>query len=67
MESLTITHLKVVKRILRFLKDTLDYGLFYSSSREFKLKVIVIVIGSSEKNSGRFDFRVGSENRDWFS
>ncbi|KAL4020424.1 hypothetical protein IC575_019200 [Cucumis melo] len=38
MESPTTTHLKVAKRILRYLRGTLDYGLFYSSSKEFKLE-----------------------------
>ncbi|KAA0052395.1 putative copia-type polyprotein [Cucumis melo var. makuwa] len=38
MESPTTTHLKVAKRILRYLKGTLDYGLFYSSSKEFKFE-----------------------------
>ncbi|KAA0058430.1 putative mitochondrial protein [Cucumis melo var. makuwa] len=38
MESPTTTHLKVTKRILRYLRGTLDYGLFYSSSKEFKLE-----------------------------
>ncbi|KAL4011046.1 hypothetical protein IC575_028092 [Cucumis melo] len=38
VESPTTTHLKVTKRILRYLKGTLDYGLFYSSSKEFKLE-----------------------------
>ncbi|TYJ97580.1 putative mitochondrial protein [Cucumis melo var. makuwa] len=38
MESPTTTHLKVTKRILRYLKGTLDYRLFYSSSKEFKLE-----------------------------
>ncbi|KAL4021602.1 hypothetical protein IC575_020408 [Cucumis melo] len=37
-ESPTTTHLKVAKRILRYLKCTLDYGLFYSSSKEFKFE-----------------------------
>ncbi|KAL0561666.1 hypothetical protein IC582_002106 [Cucumis melo] len=38
MESPTTTHLKVAKRIIRYLKGTLDYGLFYSSSKEFNLE-----------------------------
>ncbi|KAA0062710.1 putative mitochondrial protein [Cucumis melo var. makuwa] len=38
IESPTTTHLKVAKRILRYLKGTLDYGLLYSSSKEFKLE-----------------------------
>ncbi|XP_038904520.1 uncharacterized mitochondrial protein AtMg00810-like [Benincasa hispida] len=38
MGSFTMTHLKVAKRILRYLKGTLDCGLFYSPSKEFKLE-----------------------------
>ncbi|KAL4013529.1 hypothetical protein IC575_025701 [Cucumis melo] len=38
MESPTTTHLKMAKRILHYLKGMLDYGLFYSSSKEFKLE-----------------------------
>ena len=38
MESLTTTHLKVAKRIIRYHKGMLDCGLFYSSSKEFKLE-----------------------------
>jgi hypothetical protein len=37
MESPTTTHMKTAKRILRYIKGTLDYGLFYSPSNEFKL------------------------------
>ncbi|XP_073221562.1 secreted RxLR effector protein 161-like [Cicer arietinum] len=35
-EAPTTTHMKVTKRILCYLKCTLDYGLFYSSSNDFK-------------------------------
>lgn len=38
MENPTITHLKVAKRILRYIKGTLDFGLFYSISNNFKLE-----------------------------
>ncbi|RDX68732.1 hypothetical protein CR513_52250, partial [Mucuna pruriens] len=37
MKYPTSTHMKAAKRILRYLKGTLDFGLFYSSSNEFKL------------------------------
>ncbi|XP_019259248.1 PREDICTED: uncharacterized protein LOC109237396 [Nicotiana attenuata] len=36
METPTISHLKVAKRILRYIKGTLDYGILYSSSKESK-------------------------------
>lgn len=37
MEAPTMTHLKKGKRILCYMKDTLDHGIVYSSSNEFKL------------------------------
>jgi len=37
MEAPTSTHLKVTRRILRYLKGTIDIGLFYSSSNDFNL------------------------------
>nr|XP_009757763.1 PREDICTED: uncharacterized protein LOC104210538 [Nicotiana sylvestris] len=37
MEDPTSTHLKVTRRILRYLKSTIDFGLFYSSSNDFNL------------------------------
>ncbi|KAA0026181.1 putative mitochondrial protein [Cucumis melo var. makuwa] len=38
MKSPTTTHLKVAWRIHHYLKGMLDYELFYSSSKEFKLE-----------------------------
>lgn len=37
MEAPTMTHFKAVKRILRYLKGTLDFGLMYSFSNDSKL------------------------------
>ena len=37
MKAPMMTHLKTAKRILRYLKDTLDDGLLYSLSKDFKL------------------------------
>ncbi|KAK6139031.1 hypothetical protein DH2020_027229 [Rehmannia glutinosa] len=38
METPTSTHVKVAGGILRYLKGTLDFGLFYTSSDDFTLK-----------------------------
>ncbi|KAK2989710.1 hypothetical protein RJ640_030203 [Escallonia rubra] len=37
MEAPTVTHMKAAKRILRYLKGTIEFGLFYSPSNNFKL------------------------------
>lgn len=71
MEAPTVTHLKAAKRILRYLKGTVDYGLFYSSSEEFQL------IGYSDsdfagdlddrKSTTGFVFFMGSNAISWSS
>lgn len=36
METPTTTHLKIAKRILCYIKGTLNFGLFYSPVNDFK-------------------------------
>ncbi|KAG6502978.1 hypothetical protein ZIOFF_035267 [Zingiber officinale] len=38
MEDPTTTHLKIAKRILRYIKGTIDFELLYSTSNHFKLE-----------------------------
>ncbi|KAG6473448.1 hypothetical protein ZIOFF_067364 [Zingiber officinale] len=38
MEDPITTHLKIAKRILRYIKGTIDFGLLYSTSNHFKLE-----------------------------
>ena len=45
MESTTTTHFKTAKRILRYLKGTIDFGLFYSVSNDYSLLDTAIEIG----------------------
>ncbi|PKU78069.1 putative mitochondrial protein [Dendrobium catenatum] len=37
METPTTSHLKTAKRILRYIKGTIHFGLLYSSSNDFRL------------------------------
>jgi hypothetical protein len=37
METPIMTHFKALKRILRYIKGTIDFGLFYSYSNSFYL------------------------------
>jgi hypothetical protein len=71
MESLTIIHFKAAKRILRYIKGTIDFGLLYPSSNEFKL------VGYSDSDWGGdvddrksttvFVFYLGSSAFTWSS
>ena len=47
MEAPTSTHLKTAKRILSYIKGTINFGIFYSSSKDFKL------IGYNNSDSAR--------------
>jgi hypothetical protein len=38
-------HLVAAKRVMRYLKGTLDYGICYTRDHEFTLLVILIQIG----------------------
>ena len=52
MEAPTTTHFKTAKRILRYIKGTTNYGLFYSSSNNYE------IVGYSDSDwSGDLDDR----------
>ena len=44
MEAPTCSYMKAAKSILRYVKGTLDYGLFYSHSKNF------ILVGYSDSD-----------------
>jgi hypothetical protein len=44
MKTPTMTHFKALKRILEYIKGTIDFGLFYDYSNSFEL------IGYSDNN-----------------
>ncbi|KAL5537821.1 hypothetical protein UlMin_043514 [Ulmus minor] len=46
MENPTTTHFKTAKRILRYIKGTIDFGLLYSFSNDYKL------VGYSDSDCG---------------
>jgi hypothetical protein len=37
MKTPTMTHFKALKRILEYIKGTIDFGLFYDYSNSFEL------------------------------
>nr|GEV46704.1 retrovirus-related Pol polyprotein from transposon TNT 1-94 [Tanacetum cinerariifolium] len=53
MEEPTTKHLKIAKRILRYIKGTIDYGMFYSTSEDFKLVGYSDGDWAESKNDGR--------------
>ncbi|KAL0551788.1 hypothetical protein IC582_010877 [Cucumis melo] len=71
MESPITTHLKVTKRILRYLRGTLDYGLFYSSSKESKLEGYCDSDWAGDtndrKSTSRYVFFIGNTAFTWSS
>lgn len=71
MESPTTAHMTMATRILRYIKGTIDYGLYYSPSSDFKL------VGYSDsdwggdiddrKSTGGFIFFMGNTAFTWSS
>ncbi|KAK3037025.1 hypothetical protein RJ639_031599 [Escallonia herrerae] len=71
MEAPTTSHLKVAKRILRYIKGTLDYGIMYSSSHDFKLVGYCDSDWASDKDDQKsttgFVFYMGNSAFTWNS
>ncbi|XP_060672833.1 secreted RxLR effector protein 161-like [Ziziphus jujuba] len=71
MENPTTTHLKAARRILRYLKGTISFGLYYSTSDDYKL------LGYSDsdlggdiddrKSTSDFEFYLGNTAFTWMS
>nr|GEV44793.1 hypothetical protein [Tanacetum cinerariifolium] len=53
VEEPTIKHLKISKRILCHIKGTIDYGMFYSTSEDFKLIAYSGSDWAGSKDDGR--------------
>ncbi|GKD47729.1 retrovirus-related pol polyprotein from transposon TNT 1-94 [Tanacetum coccineum] len=71
MEEPTTKHLKIAKRILRYIKGTVDYGMFYSISEDFKLVGYSDSDWAGSKDDGRstsgFLFFLGNNAFTWSS
>nr|GFB90230.1 hypothetical protein [Tanacetum cinerariifolium] len=71
MEEPTAKHLKIAKRILRYIKGTIDYGMFYSTSEDFKLVRYSDSDWAGSKDDGRstpgFLFFLGNNAFTWSS
>ncbi|PWA98023.1 hypothetical protein CTI12_AA024020 [Artemisia annua] len=71
MEEPTTKHLEIAKRILRYIKGTIDYGMFYSTSEDFKLVGYSDSDWAGNKDDGRsttgFLFFLGNNAFTWSS
>ncbi|GJW00849.1 retrovirus-related pol polyprotein from transposon TNT 1-94 [Tanacetum coccineum] len=71
MEEPTTKHSKIAKRILRYIKGTVDYGMFYSTSEDFKLVGYSDSDWAGSKDDGRstsgFLFFLGNNAFTWSS
>ena len=71
METPTTTHFKATKRILRYLKGTIDFGLFYTSSNNYSLVGYCDSDWGGDKDDQRgtigFVFFIGTTAFTWMS
>ncbi|KAF2317726.1 hypothetical protein GH714_039684 [Hevea brasiliensis] len=69
--SLLSIHLAVAKRILRYLKGSADYGVWYLKGKEVRLEGFVDSDKASclddSKSASSFVFYVGSDHISWNS
>ena len=61
------THLMAIKRIMRYLKGTEDYGLWYKFGGNLDLKVLLMLIGQGTLMTEKAQVEEHSSlERDWF-
>ncbi|KAK4381916.1 Retrovirus-related Pol polyprotein from transposon RE1 [Sesamum angolense] len=71
MQSPRSSHLDAAKRILRYIKGSLDYGLLYKNSNDFKLKGFTdadwVGDASDRRSTSGYCFNIGSAVVSWCS
>jgi len=71
MENPKATHLQATKRIMRYIQGTVEYGIMYKRTKEFKLIGYTdndwVGISDDWKSTSRYVFHLGSGSISWAS